>query len=102
MIPVAATTRRIRSLFASAIKRLPAASTAIPVGVESRALVAGPPSPLKPAMPVPAPVVMIPVPGATLRMRLLFPASVGLAPPAALARALVLLRLGPVVQRPAD
>ena len=69
MIPLPAATRRMRWLLASAIKRLPAASMATPIGEFSWALGAGPPSPLKPIAPVPATVVMIPVPAVTRRMR---------------------------------
>src|ERR1035441_1467067 len=53
----------------SAMYRLPVESTATPVGLSNWALVAGPLSPLKPAVPFPATVVIIPF--ATLRIRLL-------------------------------
>src|SRR4029079_2842011 len=46
--------------------RLPARSTATPAGKLSIALVAGPPSPLNPAVPVPATVVTTPL-ASTLR-----------------------------------
>ncbi len=54
-------TIRTRALRRSAIKRLPALSNAIPVGFCSCALVARPPSPLNPGVPVPATVVMTPL-----------------------------------------
>src|SRR5437773_5198003 len=63
-----ATTSRMRWLFVSAMYRLPAASTATPVGPARLAFVAGPPSPPKPEVPVPATVVMKPD-AATLRIR---------------------------------
>src|SRR5207245_1529713 len=55
----------------SAMNRLPELSTAIPVGVVRFALVAGPPSPLKPRKPLPATVVMMPEVASTRRMRAL-------------------------------
>ncbi len=45
------------------MKRLPDPSTATPDGQASWALVAAPPSPEKPCVPVPATVVMIPLSG---------------------------------------
>ncbi len=63
-------TSRTRLLLASAMKRLPAASTATPVGEYSSALVAGPPSPERPKAPLPATVLMTPA-GDTSRTRLL-------------------------------
>src|SRR5664280_2025204 len=54
--------------------RLPAASTARPIGATRHAWVAGPPSPQKPLVPLPATVVMVPS-GATRRTRLLLPGS---------------------------
>ena len=54
-------TIRTRALRRSAIKRLPALSNAMPVGFCSCALVARPPSPLNPGVPVPATVVMTPL-----------------------------------------
>src|ERR1022692_977423 len=68
-----ADTVRIRWLPVSAMNRLPKASTATPYGTLSCASVAGPPSPLNPAVPVPATVVIIP-PADTFRIRWL-PAS---------------------------
>ena len=60
MIPLVETLR-IRLLFVSAIYRLPAPSMATPPGgFASCALVAGPPSPEKPAVPFHATVVIIP------------------------------------------
>jgi hypothetical protein len=61
-------TFRIAMLLASAMYRLPVASTVTPVGVSSDALVATPPSPEYPANPLPATVLMIPL-GLTLRIR---------------------------------
>jgi hypothetical protein len=69
MIPLAETFRT-RLLSLSEMKRLPDPSTAMPTGTESCALVAAPPSPEKPWVPLPAIVVMIP-PAETLRIRLL-------------------------------
>ena len=71
MVPLAET-RRIRRLPRSARNRLPEPSTARPVDSVSIscAFVAGPSSPEKPAVPVPATVVMIPL-GETFRMRAL-------------------------------
>ena len=68
MIIPAASTFRIRSLRASAMKRLPAPSTATPLGKSSRAAVAGPPSPPNPDSPEPATVVIIPA-ASTFRIR---------------------------------
>ena len=53
-------TLRMRWLPLSAMKRLPVASTATPLGVSNWAWTAGPPSPAKPRTPVPAMVVMMP------------------------------------------
>src|SRR5664280_18204 len=58
MVPSGAT-RRPRLLPGSAMYRLPAASTARPLGMSRQAWVAGPPSPQKPAVPLPATVVMV-------------------------------------------
>jgi hypothetical protein len=72
MMPVAAPTRRMRSLPLSGIKRFPALSREIPEFHMLKlrlALVAGPPSPLKPAVPFPATVVIFPVVLSTRRMR---------------------------------
>ncbi len=60
-------TLRMRKLPESEMKRLPAESTASPVGLLSEALVAGPPSPENPPMPLPATVVIRPF--ETLRTR---------------------------------
>ncbi len=62
-------TFRMRLLKVSARYRLPAASTATPPGSLRVALVAGPPSPENPTLPLPATVVMIPPD--IFRMRLL-------------------------------
>ena len=59
MVPVESTFR-IRLLFVSAMKRLPLASSARPVGRLSSALNAPPPSPLKPGCPVPANAMIVP------------------------------------------
>src|SRR5664280_654782 len=67
MVPSGAT-RRTRLLPASAMYRLPAASTNRPYGMSRHAWVAGPPSPQKPLVPLPATVVMVPS-GATRRTR---------------------------------
>ena len=70
MMPVLAVTLRMRLLPLSAINKLPAASTATPLGRKSWALVASPPSPPKPPLPpLPATVVMMPVLAVILRMR---------------------------------
>ncbi len=61
-------TLRIRALPASAMYTFPAASTAMSAGVSSRAAVAAPPSPVRPAVPVPAKVVITPA-AETLRTR---------------------------------
>jgi hypothetical protein len=53
-------TSRIRLLCESAMKRLPSRSTLTPVGKSNDALVARPPSPAKPTLPLPATVVIIP------------------------------------------
>lgn len=60
---------RIRSLAELAIYILPLLSTATSSGEEILALVAAPPSPLKPDTPSPATVVIIPVVPSTLRIR---------------------------------
>ena len=65
----AGVTRRMRFEARSVINKLPAASNAMPVGWFSCALVACPPSPLEPAIPLPAKVLMMPVAVVTLRMR---------------------------------
>ena len=54
-------TLRMRWLYVSAMYRLPAESTATPWGSLNWALVAGPLSPLKPAVPFPAARVKTPV-----------------------------------------
>ena len=72
-------TRRMQLLPVSAMKTLPAPSTATPCGFHNAALVAGPPSPLKPRVLLPANVVMIPVTASTRRMR--FPVAMNRLPP---------------------
>src|SRR5204863_287269 len=63
-------TERTRLFAVSAIRVAPFAAIATATGALKPAAVAGPPSPLKPAVPVPATVVIAP-PLETLRMRLL-------------------------------
>ena len=63
------TTLRMRLLKVSAINRLPAPSTATPDGKRKLAPVAGPPSPLRPAVPLPATVEMFFVAASTRLMR---------------------------------
>ena len=67
----AVSTLRIRWFHVSAMKRLPAPSTATSAGKNSRAAVAGLPSPLNPWLPKPATVVMTPA-ESTLRTRALY------------------------------
>ena len=55
----------MRLLPVSAMYKLPAASAAMPKGPLSEAELAGPPSPPKPADPLPATVVMMPVTAST-------------------------------------
>ena len=50
-------------------KRWPTPSTATPVGKANSALVAGPPSPLKPGVPLPATVLISPLTASTRRTR---------------------------------
>ena len=71
MIPVVAFTFRTLLLAASPMYRFPAASNAIAPGLSNSALVAAPPSPEKPEVPLPATVVMIRVFAAILRTLLL-------------------------------
>ena len=61
MIPVRPSTCRTTAAMLSAMKTFPLASTAMSRGFCIRASVAGPPSPVLPAVPVPANVVMTPV-----------------------------------------
>ncbi|MEA2442884.1 MAG: hypothetical protein QOJ12_176 [Thermoleophilales bacterium] len=84
MVPSGAT-RRTRWLFVSTITKPPSLATARPIGSFSCAEVAGPPSPLKPAEPIPATVVMTPF-GATLRIRLLSLSAIRYPPSACSAR----------------
>src|SRR4051812_38865805 len=72
---------RIRLLLLSARSTEPAGPSATAVGWFRAAAVAGPPSPLYPAAPVPAIVVITP-PGLTFRIRL-FPESANTIAPAA-------------------
>src|SRR5664280_592050 len=68
--PPGVVTSRTRLLAKLAMYRLPAASTNRPYGMFRHVWVAGPPSPQKPLVPLPATVVMVPS-GATRRTRLL-------------------------------
>src|SRR5215467_7298643 len=79
MVPLVSTLRT-RLLFRSAMYRFPAPSTARPDGWLSCADVAAPPSPGKPALPVPATVVMTPVED-TSRTRLSSASAMYIAPP---------------------
>ena len=67
IIPLPATLR-MRLFSLSAIRNPPSGVIAMPPGDESCAALAGPPSPAKPWMPLPATVVMTPL-ALTLRMR---------------------------------
>src|ERR1022692_2639297 len=60
MVPLLAVKYRTALLLLSAMNRLPLASALIPCGWFNCALVAGPPSPLKPEFPLPATVLMLP------------------------------------------
>ena len=71
IFPVALTISRIRLLARSAMNRLPALSIVRPIGTDNFAAVAAAPSPLKPAVPLPATVTMFPVALTISRMRLL-------------------------------
>jgi hypothetical protein len=81
IVPVTASTRRIRWLSVSAMSTSPSARTATPAGLRRWAAVAAPPSPEKLEVPVPATVEMMPV-ADTLRMRSL-PVSAMRNPPSA-------------------
>ena len=70
ILPVSASTFRIRKLLKSEMYRLPAASRARPSGFRP-ASVAAPPSPEKKRLPLPAMVVMMPVLRSIRRTRLL-------------------------------
>src|SRR5271157_3239593 len=70
MVWVAASTRRTRLPDRSAMKRLPAASTATPNGKFREASAAGPLSPVDDAAPLPATSVRMPVTASTLNTRL--------------------------------
>ena len=70
VIVPAGLTRRTTRLLKSAIRNPPSPVDATPVGPLIVAAVAAPPSPVYPAVPFPATVVMTPA-GETLRMRLL-------------------------------
>ena len=87
---------------------LPAPSTATPLGLFSWAAVAGPPSPLNPASPVPAAVLMTPA-ESTLRIRWLavsamkrLPAPSAATPLGNLSRAEVAGPLSPTSREPAN
>src|SRR4051794_9198434 len=79
VIVPAGDTRRTRWLLTSAITTPPSGVTATAAGESSWAVVAGPPSPEKPGVPVPATVVIVPA-GVTRRTRPL-PASAITKPP---------------------
>src|SRR5437667_213783 len=100
MIPVAASTLRIRWLPESAMYRLPLASSATPDGTQTLALVAAPPSPAKVLMPLPATVVMIAVAAVTLRIRWLAYSAMYRLPPASTATPTGTLRLAFVAAPP--
>src|SRR5262245_11322821 len=74
IVPVGET-RRTRLLLESAIRKPPSAVTDTAFGDHSRAAVAGPPSPEKPSVPLPATVVIVPV-DETLRIRLLIASAI--------------------------
>jgi hypothetical protein len=95
-----AATLRMRWLNVSAMNRLPAASTATPWGNQILALVAGPPSPEKIALPVPATVVITPVAVATLRTRLFNVSAMNRLPAASNATPVGWLRLALVAGPP--
>src|SRR5664280_2832879 len=82
--PPGVATRRTRLLAKLAMYRLPAASTARPSGTR-QAWVAGPPSPQKSLVPLPATVVMVPS-GATRRTRVLLLSAMYRLPAASTAR----------------
>ena len=86
MSPVAATSSRIRLLFASAMNRSPAASRAMLLGAFSSAAVASPLSPVKPAVPLPATVMMSPVAFTNSRIRLFWMSSMKTSPAGSRAR----------------
>ena len=74
--PVELSITRTRLLTISVNSRFPAPFTSKAVGKPKFADVAGIPSPLKEVLPVPAKVVMIPVPASTRRMRLFPPSAI--------------------------
>ena len=69
--PLGAPIIRTRLLLVSRMTTSPPGVRVRPRGSASRAEVAGPLSPPKPLLPVPATVLMIPEPRSTIRMRLL-------------------------------
>ena len=69
IIPVVTFTNRILALSESAIKILPDASIATPLGLFTLDTVASLPSPLYGAVPMPATVLIIPVTVSNFRMR---------------------------------
>src|ERR1017187_8909346 len=83
----------MRLLPLSAKYTFPALSAAIPAGEKMLAESAGTPSPEKAPIPVPATVVMMPEPAATLRMRLLDPSVIYIFPALSKVRYLGLFRL---------
>jgi len=79
VIVPAALTRRTTRLFVSAMRKPPSPVDATAVGPLIVAEVAGPLSPVYPAVPFPATVVITPA-GETLRTRLLFPSAMSTLP----------------------
>lgn len=67
--PLPASTRRIRLLVSSAMKRLPSLSTAMLSGVTNCAFSADPPSPARPRFPLPATLDIMPVPASMRRIK---------------------------------
>src|SRR3990172_5554260 len=81
MNPVTASTLRTRWLYWSAMNTLPAPSTATPIGLSSWASVAAAPSPENPRVPLPAKVLINPVPTSTRRTRWLEVSAMNTLPP---------------------
>ena len=88
-------TLRTRWLPLSTTNMVPPASTARPPGKFKEARVAWPPSPLNPAVPVPATVVMLPA-VSTFRIRWLSRSEIKTFPATLMARAVGLLRAAEV------
>ena len=96
MICVVALTSRIRLFSRSAINRFPAASTATPLGPFNCADVAAPASPVKPAVPFPATVMIKCDDASTRRTRLLPESAINRFPAMSMAMALGLLNFANV------